>query len=69
MSSQRTNCRPPIAVSGVVYIGCIAGTLSKGEYEAGLETAGFEEITVEFTHRVADGTNGCDRQGREDPRP
>ena len=24
------------------YVGCIAGALSKGEYEAGLEAAGFE---------------------------
>src|SRR4029078_12286002 len=25
------------------YVGCIAGALSKGEYEAGLEAAGFEQ--------------------------
>ena len=25
------------------YVGCIAGALSKGEYEAGLAAAGFEE--------------------------
>src|SRR5436190_8864641 len=37
------------------YVGCIAGALSKGEYEAGLEAAGFEEVSVEFTHEVADG--------------
>jgi SAM-dependent methyltransferase len=41
------------------YVGCIAGALSKGEYEAGLEAAGFEEITVEFTHQVADGMHGA----------
>jgi SAM-dependent methyltransferase len=40
-------------------IGCIAGALSKGEYEAGLEAAGFEEISVEFTHEVADGMHGA----------
>ena len=28
------------------YVRCIAGALSKGEYEAGLEAAGFEEISV-----------------------
>ena len=37
------------------YAGCIAGALSKGEYEAGLAEAGFAEIPVEFTHEVADG--------------
>ena len=41
------------------YVGCIAGALSRGEYEAGLEAAGFEEITVEFTHQVADGMHGA----------
>src|SRR6185437_14979999 len=33
------------------YVGCIAGALSKTEYEVGLEAAGFEEISVEFTHQ------------------
>ena len=28
------------------YVGCIAGALSKGEYEAGLEAAGFEDVSV-----------------------
>ena len=37
------------------YVGCIAGALSKSEYVAGLEAAGFEAIMVEFTHEVADG--------------
>ena len=41
------------------YVGCIAGALSKGEYEAGLEAAGFEQLSVEFTHRVADGIHGA----------
>ena len=41
------------------YVGCIAGALSKGEYEAGLEAAGFEEISVAFTHQVADGMHGA----------
>ena len=41
------------------FVGCIAGALSKGEYEAGLEAAGFEEISVEFTHEVADGMHGA----------
>src|SRR5438874_2265691 len=37
------------------YLGCIAGALSKSEYIAGLEEAGFEQVDVTFTHRVADG--------------
>jgi SAM-dependent methyltransferase len=41
------------------YVGCIAGALSKGEYAAGLEAAGFEQISVEFTHEVADGMHGA----------
>jgi SAM-dependent methyltransferase len=41
------------------YVGCIAGALSKGEYEAGLEAAGFEEVSVQFTHEVADGMHGA----------
>jgi arsenite methyltransferase len=41
------------------YVGCIAGALSRGEYEAELEAAGFEEIDVEFTHEVADGMHGA----------
>jgi arsenite methyltransferase len=41
------------------YVGCIAGALSKGEYEAGLEAAGFEQISVEFTHEVAAGMHGA----------
>jgi SAM-dependent methyltransferase len=41
------------------FVGCIAGALSKGEYEAGLQAAGFEQISVEFTHQVADGMHGA----------
>jgi len=41
------------------FVGCIAGALSKGEYEAGLEAAGFENVTVDFTHEVADGMHGA----------
>jgi SAM-dependent methyltransferase len=41
------------------YVGCIAGALSKGEYEAGLEAAGFDHVSVEFTHEVADGMHGA----------
>jgi arsenite methyltransferase len=41
------------------FVGCIAGALSKGEYEAGLEAAGFENIEVTFAHEVADGMHGA----------
>ena len=41
------------------YVGCIAGALSRGEYVAGLEAAGFEDVTVEFTHQVADGMHSA----------
>jgi arsenite methyltransferase len=41
------------------YAGCIAGALSKSEYVAGLEAAGFEDVSVEFTHEVADGMHGA----------
>jgi arsenite methyltransferase len=41
------------------YVGCIAGALSRSEYVAGLEAAGFEGVSVEFTHQVADGMHGA----------
>jgi arsenite methyltransferase len=41
------------------YVGCIAGALSREEYAAGLTTAGFEDVSVEFTHEVADGMHGA----------
>jgi arsenite methyltransferase len=41
------------------FVGCIAGALSRGEYESGLEAAGFEQVSVEFTHQVADAMHGA----------
>ena len=41
------------------YCGCIAGALSKGEYEVGLGAAGLEDVSVEFTHEVADGMHSA----------
>ncbi len=41
------------------YVGCIAGALSVSEYRAGLEAAGFSDVSVEFTHEVADGMHGA----------
>src|SRR5512133_1382355 len=37
------------------WVGCIAGALSRGEYEAGLAAVGFEQVSVAFTHQVGDG--------------
>jgi SAM-dependent methyltransferase len=41
------------------YVGCIAGALSRSEYVSGLGAAGFEDVSVEFTHEVADGMHGA----------
>jgi arsenite methyltransferase len=41
------------------YVGCIAGALSKSEYEEGLRASGFEDVSVTFTHRVADGMHSA----------
>ena len=41
------------------YLGCIAGALSQEEYQAGLEAAGFDHVSVTFTHQVADGMHGA----------
>jgi SAM-dependent methyltransferase len=41
------------------YVGCIAGALSIGEYRDGLAAAGFTDITVTPTHRVADGMHSA----------
>jgi arsenite methyltransferase len=41
------------------FTGCIAGALSRDEYETGLAAAGFEEIDVRFTHTVADRMHGA----------
>jgi arsenite methyltransferase len=41
------------------YVGCIAGALSRREYEQGLAAAGFEQVSVRFTHEVADGLHNA----------
>ena len=41
------------------YVGCIAGALSKGEYEQELAAAGFEDVSVEFAYEAADGMHGA----------
>jgi ubiquinone/menaquinone biosynthesis C-methylase UbiE len=50
------------------YVGCIAGALSKGEYEQGLTAAGFTDVSVRFTHRVADGIHSAVVQAVKAPR-
>jgi arsenite methyltransferase len=41
------------------YVGCIAGALSQTEYEGGLAAAGFQEVSVSFTHQVGDGIHNA----------
>jgi arsenite methyltransferase len=41
------------------WVGCIAGALSRAEYEAGLSTAGFAGVSVDFTHQVGDGLHSA----------
>jgi len=41
------------------YAGCIAGALSVSEYERGLREVGLEEVSVAFTHEVADGLHAA----------
>jgi arsenite methyltransferase len=40
-------------------LGCTAGALSKIEYLTGLEAAGLDHVSVEFTHEAADGLHGA----------
>jgi arsenite methyltransferase len=41
------------------WVGYIAGALSRAEYEAGLAAAGFEQVSVTFTHQVGDGLHSA----------
>ena len=41
------------------WVGCIAGALSRSEYETELAAAGFEEVSVAFTHQVGDGLHSA----------
>ena len=40
-------------------MGCIAGALSRTEYQAGLAEAGFEQVSVTSTHQVGDGLHSA----------
>jgi arsenite methyltransferase len=41
------------------WVGCVAGALSPSEYQAGLAAAGFEQVSVTFTHPVGDGLHSA----------
>jgi arsenite methyltransferase len=41
------------------WVGCIAGALTKTEYEAELAAAGFTGLSVAFTHWVGDGLHSA----------
>ncbi len=41
------------------FVGCIAGALARGEYERELRDVGFSDVSVSFTHEVADGLHGA----------
>ncbi len=41
------------------YVGCIAGALSFGEFEAGLRDVGLTDVSVTPTHSVADGMHSA----------
>jgi arsenite methyltransferase len=46
------------------YCGCVAGALSKSEYESLLQEAGFEDVTVELRNDVTDGMHSADIRAR-----
>ena len=41
------------------WVGCIAGALGRGEYRTLLAESGFRDVSVTFTHAVADGLYGA----------
>jgi arsenite methyltransferase len=41
------------------WVGCIAGALSRSEYETELAAAGFADVSVAFTHQVGDGLHSA----------
>jgi SAM-dependent methyltransferase len=41
------------------WVGCIAGALSRGEYQQLLAETGFADTSVDFTHEVAPGLHGA----------
>ena len=55
----RTSSRLRIGPSGAPGWAASPRALSKGEYEAGLAAAGFEQVSVAFTHPVGDGLHSA----------
>jgi ubiquinone/menaquinone biosynthesis C-methylase UbiE len=47
------------------YCGCVAGALSKDEYEQLLRDAGFDDVSVELRSDVADGMHSADIRARK----
>jgi SAM-dependent methyltransferase len=41
------------------HAGCIAGALSVSEYEQGLQAAGLTDVSITFTHELADGLHSA----------
>jgi arsenite methyltransferase len=41
------------------YVGCIAGALRRSEYEKGLSSVGFDEVSITYTHAVGDGVHSA----------
>jgi len=39
------------------YVGCVAGAFSLRQYRDGHESVGFADVSVRFTHAVADGVH------------
>jgi SAM-dependent methyltransferase len=51
------------------FAGCIVGALAKGEYESGLEAAGFADVSITFTHEITDGIHGAIIKARKPADP
>jgi arsenite methyltransferase len=47
---ERNTLPPGVARSVELWSGCISGAMEKGQYEALLSEAGFDEVAVEVTH-------------------
>jgi len=50
---------PEMRAERGIYVGCIAGALSRSEYTEGLTAAGFVGAEVEYTHDAAAGMHGA----------
>lgn len=41
------------------WVGCIAGALSRSEFQVALQASGFTDITIQSTHRATDGISSA----------